>query len=31
MVWGVVGFFGVVAILMIAISIYKKHRKTNEE
>ena len=31
MVWGVVGFFAVVAVLMIAIRIYKKYRKTDEE
>jgi len=31
MVWGVVGFFGVVVVLMVAIRIYKKYRKTDEE
>ena len=31
MVWGVVGFFVVVVVLMVAIRIYKKYRKTDEE
>jgi putative membrane protein len=31
MVWGVTGFLVVVAVLMVAIRVYKKYRKTDEE
>jgi putative membrane protein len=31
MIWGVAGFFAVVAVLMVAIGVYKKYRNTDEK